>query len=111
MQIKNPTKNDIKVSIKGIPYCILAEGTLNNVPEVHARQWQESLHKFLILRKDSSEKVEVKPTIPKEVIAEVKEPVVEAPKKEVKEEPKKEVKETIVEKVKKVVAKKTNKKK
>lgn len=73
MIIKNPTKEAIEVSIGTMGnagaaiYRIEAEGTLENVPEEHARYWQESLHKFLILKK---EKETVKETIeiPEEVI-------------------------------------------
>jgi len=107
MQIKNPINSDIKVSIKGESYFLPANGTLSNVPEAHARQWQESLHKFLILKKDELEAV-VKETI------EITKPEVEVEKEiledlgEVIEEKKEEVKEV---KPKKVVAKKTNKKK
>ncbi len=58
MQIKNPSNNAIKdVRIFGVLYTIDAEGTLENVPENHARYWQENLHKFLILRKDKLEEV------------------------------------------------------
>lgn len=64
MQIKNPLDRAIEnVKIFGINYSIDAEGTLENVPEAHARYWQENLHKFLILRKDKLE-------APKEVVSE-----------------------------------------
>lgn len=113
MQIKNPTDNSIEVCVMKTTYFIEANGTLNNVPETHARFWQEHLHNFLILRNDDLEKVVVKDPIPKEVTAKVKEPKTETTKEEVKEEvketPKK--KETILEKAKRVVAKKTNLKK
>src|SRR3990167_8349638 len=72
MQIKNPSNKAINdVRIFGVSYSIEAEGTLDNVPEHVARYWQESLHKFLILRKDKleekkEEKVEV-PEAPIEV--------------------------------------------
>lgn len=68
MKITNPSNNAIEnVSIFGVKYSIEAEGTLDNVPEPHARYWQENLHKFLILRKDKLEekKEEVFVEIPK----------------------------------------------
>lgn len=81
MQIKNPTKEAIKnVKIKENVYSIEAEGTLNNVPEEDARYWQENLHKFLIIKKDSLEATPQPETveIPKpETVEEVKEEVVE----------------------------------
>jgi hypothetical protein len=56
MQIKNPTKTKIEgIKIGASTYSIEAEGVLNNVPEKDARYWQENLHKFLILKKDSLE--------------------------------------------------------
>lgn len=58
MQIKNPTKEVLEVQVKGIKYRIEPEGTINNVPEEHARYWQESIHKFIILRNEKSEVVE-----------------------------------------------------
>ncbi len=74
MQIKNPSNNAITdVRIFGVSYSIEAEGTLDNVPEEHARYWQENLHKFLVLRKDKREE-------PK-----VEEEVVEVPKPKVEE--------------------------
>lgn len=58
MKITNPSNKAIEnVRIFGVLYSIPAEGTLDNVPEAHARYWQESLHKFLILRKDKLEEV------------------------------------------------------
>ena len=62
MIIKNPTNEKISVLIKGVSYTVEAEGTINNVPEEHARYWQENLHKFIILRKEKeivSEVIEI----------------------------------------------------
>lgn len=59
MKITNPTKDHIEVSIKGIRYAIEPEGVLENIPEAVAREWQESLHKFLIIKKDKLEEVKV----------------------------------------------------
>lgn len=76
MKIYNPSNNAIEnVSIFGVKYSISAEGTLDNVPEAHARFWQESLHNFLVLRKDkletpTEEKVEVPEPKVKEVLEE-----------------------------------------
>ncbi len=73
MQIKNPSNKAIEnVKIFGISYSIEAEGTLDNVPEAHARYWQE-LHKFLILRKDKLEEVKKEEVveIPAPAVAEV----------------------------------------
>lgn len=55
MQIKNPTKDALEIQFKGVRYAIEPEGTLDNVDESVARFWQESIHKFLILRKDKAE--------------------------------------------------------
>lgn len=72
MKIINPTKEKISVQIKGIKYTIEAEGVLNNIPEEHAREWQENLHKFLVLRKDEREEVKDEAVaIPKPTVTEV----------------------------------------
>ena len=64
MQIKNPSNKAIEnVQIFGVKYSIEAEGTLDNVPEVHARYWQENLHKFLILKKDRLEDKKVEDVV------------------------------------------------
>ena len=95
MQIKNPSDRAIEnVRIFGVLYSIEALGTLELVPEAHARYWQENLHKFLILRKDKlEEKKEEVVEVPEPKVAEVSvepevvsEPVVEEVKEEVKEE-------------------------
>ncbi len=72
MIIKNPTKDSIEVSIKGVTYKIEAEGVLEGVPEEAARYWQENLHKFLILRKEKevSEETEPEPVVTGGVTAE-----------------------------------------
>lgn len=114
MKITNPTKEKIEGVQIGInTYSIEAEGTLDNVPEVDARYWQENIHKFLILRKDKLEDV-----VSKEIIVEIPTPKVEEVKEEIDEEVKEEepiieVKDEVIEEVKEeiVVAKKTNKKK
>lgn len=108
MQIKNPSNKAIEdVKIFGVSYSIDAEGTLDNVPEEHARYWQENLHKFLILRKD---KLEAKPEvveIPTPKIEEVMESVPETEEtvEEVKDAAEEElpVPEAIVEEVKEEV--------
>ena len=70
MQIKNPSSGAIEnVKIFGVLYSIEALGTLNNVPEAHARYWQENLHKFIILKKDKLEEA-------KEEVVEIPEPKV-----------------------------------
>ena len=94
MQIKNPSNRAIEnVRIFGVLYSIDAEGTLSNVPEAHARYWQENLHKFLVLRKDKEEVVPEVVEVPTPEVKEVveDEPVVETeseelPVEEVKEE-------------------------
>ena len=90
MRIKNPIKENIEVIIKGIPYFLPSEGILENVPEEHARYWQESLHKFIQLEKD---KVAV-------VKEEVTEKIIEK-----KEEEKEEVKAEVVEPAKVSISK------
>lgn len=79
MQIKNPTKENIEVQIDGVRYAIEAEGSLFEIPESVARYWQ-TLHGFLILRKDKAET--------SKTIEEIPEPAVEpeAPVEEVIEE-------------------------
>lgn len=81
MQIKNPSNKAITdVKIYGVSYSIDAEGTLENVPEEHARYWQ-SLHSFLILRKDKREEPIVDVIVPPapKVAAVEKAPEVKAP--------------------------------
>lgn len=119
MKIYNPSNKAIKdVKLYGVLYSIEAEGTLENVPEEHARLWQ-GLHAFLQLRKD---KLEAKPIeevveIPTPKIEEVVEstltietepstvvidtPVMETPTEVVEEEVTEEA-PTVVEKPKKV---------
>lgn len=64
MKIKNPSNRAIEnVIIFGERYSIDAEGTLENVPEKHARYWQENLHKFLILRQDDLELSKEEPKV------------------------------------------------
>lgn len=58
MKIINPENVEISVKVEGVTYTLPALGELTNVPEKHARYWQENLHKFLILRKDEPVKVE-----------------------------------------------------
>lgn len=94
--IKNPTDRDISnVKIFGESYSIEAQGTLANIPEHIARYWQENLHKFLILKKESMKEVE-KVEIPQPKVEEVKEEEVveEAVEPETTEEVKEEVEET-----------------
>lgn len=98
MQIRNPNSEAIEnVKIFGVLYSIEGEGVLNNVPEAHARYWQENLHKFLILRKDKLEEEKKEEVVevpqPSVVVVEnipetdvVIEPVVEKTVEEVKEE-------------------------
>lgn len=115
MKITNPSNNAIEnISIFGVKYSIEAEGTLDNVPETHARYWQENLHKFLILRKDKLEekKEEVMVEIPKPKVEEVIEATLSVESEpsivvteEVKEEV--EVKEVITPIVKEVKVSKT----
>jgi len=89
MKIINPSNKAIEnVRIFGVLYSIEAEGTLENVPEAHARYWQE-LHKFLVLRKDKLEdvtKVETKLEIPTPFFPEVKTEEVEEIEEVVEEE-------------------------
>ena len=104
MQIKNPSNNAIEnVKIYGISYSIEAEGTLDNVPEAHARYWQESLHKFLVLRKDKLE------TVKAEVVIEIPLPkVTELELHETKEE-EEETEKEVLESIPVVKEKKNNK--
>lgn len=88
MIITNPTKNDISVVIKGIKYTIKAEDSLERVPEDHARYWQESLHKFLQLKKDKDEvksKSSTSVTAEREVSVEIEAPVIDEEKKDTTE--------------------------
>lgn len=80
MQIKNPTKDTLEVTVKGVAYSIEPEGTLNNIPEEHARYWQENLHKFIQIKKDKLEDLPVEETveIPQPKVEEVKQEVSEA---------------------------------
>lgn len=81
MKITNPTKNKIEgIKIGENTYSIDAEGTLNNVPEKDARYWQENLHKFLVLKKDSLEEVS------KKEVVEIPTPVIPAVTETVSEE-------------------------
>ncbi len=105
MQIKNPSNNAINdIRIFGVLYSIEAEGTLDNVPEEHARYWQETIHKFLILRKDrleaKPETIEVPTPKVEEVKPEVVEAPIEAPTATVIEEVKKEEVSVVAEKPK-----------
>lgn len=100
MRITNPTKNRIEVSIKGVKYAIEPEGILENIPEEHARYWQEDLHKFLILRKDKE--VLPEPVLPP--IVDIVEPVLGLEEKEEENLPEPEEKEE--EKVEEVKVKK-----
>ncbi len=88
MQIKNPTKKAIEgVKIKGVVYGIGAEETLDNVPEEHARYWQ-SLHHFLILKKDKVEEPKMEMPSPEveEVIVPAEEEIAEVPMAMIEEE-------------------------
>lgn len=89
MQIKNPTKSPIEgVKIKGVMYGIGAEATLENIPEEHARYWQ-SLHHFLILKKDKVEESKIEMPVPKveEVAESTEEEPMEVPMAMIEEEP------------------------
>lgn len=87
MIVKNPTENRLEVQVQGVTYVIEPEGTLENVPEAHARYWQESLHKFIVIRNEKKEEVETvvmpKPKVEEVVTEEVKTP---APEVEAKKE-------------------------
>ncbi len=56
MQITNPTKEKISVLIEGVDYSIEPGGTIENIPESVARNWQENTHKFIQIKKDKLEK-------------------------------------------------------
>lgn len=79
MKIYNPSNKAITdVKIFGVSYSIDAEGTLENVPENVARYWQENLHKFLQIKKDSlelkgSEDIIIPKKEEKEIVVEIKE--------------------------------------
>lgn len=49
-EVKNPTKEDITIMVKGVNYTLPSEGELKNVPEFVAKHW-ESLHAFLKFKK------------------------------------------------------------
>ncbi len=55
MQITNPTKEKISVLIEGVDYSIEPGGTIENIPESVARNWQENTHKFIQIKKESEE--------------------------------------------------------
>ena len=104
MQIKNPSNNAIEnVKIYGISYSIEAEGTLDNVPEAHARYWQENLHKFLVLRKDKLE------TVKEEIVIEIPLPKVTELELDETEEEEEETEKEVLESIPVVKGKKNNK--
>jgi len=47
MKVINPTKDTIKVQIKGTEYVIEPESSLVNVPNEIAKYWKENIHTFI----------------------------------------------------------------
>jgi len=103
MIVKNPTKEDITVQLKGVKYTVKAQDSLEGVPEEQAVYWKRQLHNFITLsaEKKVQEVKEEKEEIKEEVKEEVKEGEVEEEKEEVKEE--KSEKKSLKEKIKKVI--------
>lgn len=101
MIVKNPTKEDITVMLKGVKYTVKANDSLSGVPEEQALYWR-GLHNFLTLSEEAK-KVVVEPeevVKEEEVKEEVKEEVVASPEAEEVEK-----KETLGDKIKKVIKK------
>lgn len=83
MIVRNPTKNDIEVTIDGISYQVKAEDQIKGVRQSHALHWKNKIHSFIELSEEGKDKV-VAPEVAK--IVEDKE---EAEVEEVKADSKK----------------------
>ena len=58
MQVINPTKDTLRVQIKGSVYVVEGESSLGNVPQEHAEHWRTNIHNFITIKKD----IVVRPT-------------------------------------------------